>query len=144
MSFILRTKESKNPLLRLKCELQDVVAGVSVALYRFNIWYKVAYTVCPGDVTCVVSHFTPVCIASPCSQDLTFKALLLSMQHVTQYGKLYREAIVEFKIRHFEDRSKVKLVSPFFISECWTSLLFVLKVMHITSSSEFNFFKLSC
>jgi hypothetical protein len=38
---------------------------------------------------------------------LTFKALLLSMEQVTKYGEMYRTAIVEFKIRHFEDRSKV-------------------------------------
>ncbi|GLH02675.1 Exocyst complex component 3 [Gryllus bimaculatus] len=41
------------------------------------------------------------------SQDLTFKALLLSMEQVTQYGKMYREAILEFKIGHFEDRSQL-------------------------------------
>lgn len=54
---------------------------------------------------------TPCCILYflPFSQDLTFKALLLSMEQVTKYGEMYRTAIVEFKIRHFEDRSKVML-----------------------------------
>jgi len=29
------------------------------------------------------------------------------MEQVTKYGEMYRAAIVEFKMRHFEDRSKV-------------------------------------
>ncbi|XP_063225953.1 exocyst complex component 3 [Bacillus rossius redtenbacheri] len=41
------------------------------------------------------------------SQELTFRALMLSIDQVTQYGKMYREAIVAFKVRHFEDRSQV-------------------------------------
>jgi hypothetical protein len=59
-----------------------------------------------------MAHCASSWIVSPSSQDLTFKALLLSMEQVTQYGKMYRDAIVEFKIRHFEDRSKVQLVFP--------------------------------
>jgi hypothetical protein len=51
----------------------------------------------------------------PSSQDLTFKALLLSMEQVTKYGEMYRAAIVEFKIRHFEDRSKVVMVLIIFM-----------------------------
>jgi len=31
------------------------------------------------------------------------------MEQVTKYGEMYRAAIVEFKIRHFEDRSKVMM-----------------------------------
>jgi len=54
-------------------------------------------------------HYADVCIFLPFSQDLTFKALLLSMEQVTKYGEMYRAAIVEFKIRHFEDRSKVMM-----------------------------------
>jgi hypothetical protein len=56
------------------------------------------------------------------SQDLTFKALLLSMDQVTQYGKMYRDAIVVFKIRHFEDRSKVMLVSIRCVLHVWLIL----------------------
>ncbi|KAJ8884588.1 hypothetical protein PR048_016445 [Dryococelus australis] len=41
------------------------------------------------------------------SQELTFRALMLSIDQVTQYGRMYREAIVAFKVRHFEDRSQV-------------------------------------
>jgi len=50
------------------------------------------------------------------SQDLTFKALLLSMEQVTKYGEMYRAAIVEFKIRHFEDRSKVHYFTHYMIT----------------------------
>lgn len=54
----------------------------------------------------------------PFSQDLTFKALLLSMEQVTKYGEMYRTAIVEFKIRHFEDRSKVMMGLIIFMFLC--------------------------
>ncbi|KAK7861654.1 hypothetical protein R5R35_006569 [Gryllus longicercus] len=50
------------------------------------------------------------------SQDLTFKALLLSMEQVTQYGKMYREAILEFKIGHFEDRSQIPYFTQYMIT----------------------------
>lgn len=43
-------------------------------------------------------------------QDLTDKALILSMKQVKQYGLLYRGAIIAFKTRHFEDRSQVGYV----------------------------------
>lgn len=44
------------------------------------------------------------------SEHLTHKALLLSIDSVSLYGMSYKEAVVEFKKKHFEDRSKV----PFF------------------------------
>lgn len=44
------------------------------------------------------------------SQDLTHKALLLSVDSVNVYGVSYKEAVIDFKKKHFEDRSKV----PFF------------------------------
>lgn len=44
------------------------------------------------------------------SQDLTHKALLLSVDSVNLFGMSYKEAVIEFKKKHFEDRSKV----PFF------------------------------
>jgi len=44
------------------------------------------------------------------SQHLTHKALLLSVDSVSLYGLSYKEAVIEFKKKHFEDRSKV----PFF------------------------------
>lgn len=44
------------------------------------------------------------------SQHLTHKALLLSVDSISLYGLSYKEAVIEFKKKHFEDRSKV----PFF------------------------------
>lgn len=41
------------------------------------------------------------------SQELTTQALLLSTEHVIKYGQSYREGIMEFKNKHFEDRSQV-------------------------------------
>ncbi|XP_055594451.1 exocyst complex component 3 [Uranotaenia lowii] len=42
--------------------------------------------------------------------DLTFNALMLSIQQVIKYGQNYRGAIIEYKERHFRDRS----LAPFF------------------------------
>ncbi|XP_055547922.1 exocyst complex component 3 [Wyeomyia smithii] len=42
--------------------------------------------------------------------DLTFNALILSIQQVIKYGHNYRTAIIEYKERHFRDRS----LAPFF------------------------------
>lgn len=49
-------------------------------------------------------------VTNTISPDLTFNALVLSIQQVTLYGHKYRQGIVEFKDRHFKDRSLV----PFF------------------------------
>lgn len=42
--------------------------------------------------------------------DLTFNALVLSIQQISKFGQNYRAGIVEFKDCHFKDRSQV----PFF------------------------------
>lgn len=47
------------------------------------------------------------------SQELTEKALNLSIEQVIKYGDAYREGIIEFKNKHFEDRSQV--TNPFFL-----------------------------
>ncbi|XP_044742175.1 exocyst complex component 3 [Chrysoperla carnea] len=41
------------------------------------------------------------------SQELTDRALVLSVDQVLKYGESYRECIVEFKNKHFEDRSQI-------------------------------------
>ncbi|XP_011505380.1 PREDICTED: exocyst complex component 3 [Ceratosolen solmsi marchali] len=41
------------------------------------------------------------------SKDLTAKALILCIEQVINYGCKYRQAILEFKNKHFEDRSQV-------------------------------------
>lgn len=59
------------------------------------------------------------------SQELTHQALLLSMDQVTQYGRLYRSAIITFKIRHFEDRSQVPFFTHYMITIVNNCLRFV-------------------
>ncbi|XP_059478700.1 exocyst complex component 3-like [Neocloeon triangulifer] len=49
-------------------------------------------------------------VTNTISHDLTFKALLLSIGQVAQYGNLYREAIFQYKVSHFEDRK----LNPYF------------------------------
>lgn len=49
-------------------------------------------------------------VTNTITQELTFNALVLSIQQVTLYGQKYRIAIIEFKDKHFKDRSLV----PFF------------------------------
>lgn len=49
-------------------------------------------------------------VTNTIKQDLTFNALVLSIQQVTLYGQKYRLAIIDFKEKHFKDRSQV----PFF------------------------------
>lgn len=44
-------------------------------------------------------------VTNTMNSELTFKALVLSIQQVTNYGVIYRQGIVEFKERHFKDRS---------------------------------------
>ncbi|KAK2587600.1 hypothetical protein KPH14_003727 [Odynerus spinipes] len=41
------------------------------------------------------------------SSHLTAQALILCIEEVTKYGFMYRQAILEFKSKHFEDRSRV-------------------------------------
>ncbi|CAH0406996.1 unnamed protein product [Chilo suppressalis] len=41
------------------------------------------------------------------SKEITFKALLLSIDQVTRYGNMYREGVIQFKNAHFSDRSRV-------------------------------------
>lgn len=49
-------------------------------------------------------------VTNTIKHSLTFNALVLSIQQVTIYGQKYRLAIIEFKEKHFKDRSQV----PFF------------------------------
>ncbi|KAJ8721527.1 hypothetical protein PYW07_002302 [Mythimna separata] len=41
------------------------------------------------------------------SKEITFKALLLSIDQVTRYGNMYRDGVIQFKNAHFADRSRV-------------------------------------
>ncbi|XP_063621200.1 exocyst complex component 3 [Cydia splendana] len=40
------------------------------------------------------------------SKEITFKALMLSIEQVTRYGNMYREGVLQFKNSHFSDRSR--------------------------------------
>jgi exocyst complex component 3 len=46
-------------------------------------------------------------VTNTITPELTFNALILSFQQVTLYGQKYRLAIIEFKDKHFKDRSLV-------------------------------------
>lgn len=46
-------------------------------------------------------------VAKTIGPDLVQKALVLGMDQVNYFGKLYRDAIVELKKKHFEDRSLI-------------------------------------
>ena len=50
-------------------------------------------------------------ISTTISEALMLRALNLGLEQITQYGLLYREAINQFKTKHFEDRSQVFLFS---------------------------------
>lgn len=50
------------------------------------------------------------------SQELTNEALLLSIGQVSKFGNAYQEAIIEFKNKHFEDRSKMPLFTQSMIT----------------------------
>ncbi|XP_059046344.1 exocyst complex component 3 [Achroia grisella] len=41
------------------------------------------------------------------SKEVTFKALVLSIEQVTRFGNMYREGVIQFKNAHFADRSRV-------------------------------------
>ncbi|XP_065333702.1 exocyst complex component 3 [Cloeon dipterum] len=49
-------------------------------------------------------------LAHSTSQQLTFKAVQLSIMQVTRFGNIYRDAIILFKTSHFEDRKQ----NPYF------------------------------
>ncbi|XP_061703941.1 exocyst complex component 3 [Cydia pomonella] len=40
------------------------------------------------------------------SKEITFKALMLSIEQVTRYGNMYRDGVLQFKNSHFSDRSR--------------------------------------
>ncbi|XP_014257420.1 exocyst complex component 3 [Cimex lectularius] len=59
------------------------------------------------------------------SDDLTDEALVLSMKQVKQYGYLYRDAIINFKTRHFEDRSRLPYFTHYMITIVNNCMLFL-------------------
>ena len=57
-------------------------------------------------------------VSQTISDDLMFRALNLGLEQIVQYGLLYRDAINDFKTKHFQDRSQVYgyfFVLPFYL-----------------------------
>lgn len=46
-------------------------------------------------------------VARTISNELTNKAFMLSIEQIIKYGEMYKEAVNEYKNKHFEDRSQV-------------------------------------
>lgn len=42
--------------------------------------------------------------------EFTFSALVLSIQQITKYGQNYRYSVIDFKDKHFKDRSLVIII----------------------------------
>uniref|UniRef100_A0A8D8Y795 Exocyst complex component 3 n=1 Tax=Cacopsylla melanoneura TaxID=428564 RepID=A0A8D8Y795_9HEMI len=59
------------------------------------------------------------------SQELTERVLLLSVEHVTEYGKISKDALRELKQDHFKDRSKMVYFTHFMIATLNNCLKFV-------------------
>ncbi|XP_071438677.1 exocyst complex component 3 isoform X1 [Hetaerina americana] len=71
------------------------------------------------------------------SPELTFKALVLGMEQVTKYGLMYREAVIAFKCRHFEDRSQV----PYFTHYVITIVNNCLQFMELAQHTKQRYWK---
>lgn len=50
------------------------------------------------------------------SQQLTFSALELSIDQIIKYGDMYKDAIIAFKNKHFEDRSQLPYFTQYMIT----------------------------
>ncbi|XP_073949310.1 exocyst complex component Sec6 [Choristoneura fumiferana] len=64
------------------------------------------------------------------SKEITFKALMLSIEQVTRYGNMYREGVLQFKNSHFADRSRVVYFTHHMITIVNNSEQFVRLAQH--------------
>ncbi|CAH0387252.1 unnamed protein product [Bemisia tabaci] len=64
-------------------------------------------------------------VTNTISPELTHRALILSMEQVIKYGNMYRGAIIEFKKKHFEDRSQMPYFTNLMITIVNNCLQFV-------------------
>ena len=55
-------------------------------------------------------------VSQTISDDLMQRALKLGLEQIIQYGLLYRDALVTFKTKHFEDRSQVPYFTHYMIA----------------------------
>ncbi|XP_014238496.1 exocyst complex component 3 [Trichogramma pretiosum] len=109
----LQEKYLKNMLLNyedwmkrtLETEKIDWWAKVTPEANMHEIYY---HTAAPVIIFQMISQNLQV--TKTVGPTLTSKALILSIEQVNKYSYLYRQAIMEFKNKHFEDRSQ----SPYF------------------------------
>lgn len=66
------------------------------------------------------------------SENLTLQALLVCIEKVITYGKRYRQAILDFKNKHFEDRSQV----PYFTHHMITTVNNCLKFIELAQQMK--------
>ena len=86
----------------LETEQQDWLRD---SLPDFDEQEKYYHTAAPVIIFQMIDQHLQV--TNTINSELTFKALVLSIQQVTNYGIIYRQGIIEFKEKHFKDRSQV-------------------------------------
>lgn len=64
-------------------------------------------------------------ITKDIGQELTEQILLLSVEHVTEYGKMSKDALRELKVEHFKDRSKIMYFTHYMIAAMNNCLKYV-------------------
>lgn len=66
-------------------------------------------------------------VTNTINPEFTFDALVLSIQQLTHYGMNYRQCIVEFKEKHFKDRSQVSIFLFQICMKCQHKIFFVIR-----------------
>lgn len=72
------------------------------------------HTMVPIIVFQMVDQYLQV--AKTISEEMVSKVMMLFMQQVTNFGGLYKDAIVDFKNKYFEDRGRVKFFTQYMIA----------------------------
>lgn len=83
-------------------------------LTEHEVQDKYYHTSAPVIVFQMIDQYLQV--ASTIHSEFKFKALVLSIQQVKKYGIYYRQCIVEFKERHFKDRSQLQYFTQHLIT----------------------------
>ncbi|XP_018332170.1 exocyst complex component 3 [Agrilus planipennis] len=71
-------------------------------------------------------------VSKTISQEFTNQALLLSLEQIVRFANGYKEAIIEFKNKHFEDRSQV----PYFTHHMITVLNNCMQIIELGAQFE--------
>ncbi|GAB6023908.1 SNARE-binding exocyst subunit S6, variant 2 [Chamberlinius hualienensis] len=72
------------------------------------------HTVMPVIIFQIIDQHIQV--ANTVSEELVHRILMLGMKQILQFAEMYRDAIVDFKTRYFEDRNKVKYFTHYMIA----------------------------